>query len=157
MNLQEPVAYIGTNGELGWLQKPKVLYSEPIALFTHPPVKESLTTQQEPVMWQYREANDDGTWTAWIDSDQRLTEDKFMQVRPLYLHPSDAYEQGIQEGMKRERALWQMQAEGQKIEQPKPLFDVQICALMPYCHNEFDAEDFMKFARAIEAAHGIKE
>jgi hypothetical protein len=65
MKLHEPVAYIGTNGELGWLQKPKVLYSAPIALFTH---------------------------------------------------PSEAYDQGIQEGMKRERALWQMQAEGQKID-----------------------------------------
>jgi hypothetical protein len=38
----------------------------------------------------------------------------------------DAYEQGIQEGMKRERALWLMQAEGQKIEQPRP---VQVSAI----------------------------
>jgi hypothetical protein len=31
--------------------------------------------------------------------------------------PSDAFEQGRQAGMAQERALWQMQAEGQKIEQ----------------------------------------
>jgi hypothetical protein len=72
-------------------------------------------------------------------------------LRGMKTHELDAYEQGIQEGMKRERALWELAKTSQEIEQPKPLTDEQICALMPYCHNEFDFEDFVKFARAIEA------
>jgi hypothetical protein len=36
-------------------------------------------------------------------------------------HCSDAYEQGRQAGMTQERALWQMQAEGQKIEKASSL------------------------------------
>ena len=34
---QEPVACIGTNGELMWLNKPKVIYSKPQPLYTTPP------------------------------------------------------------------------------------------------------------------------
>ena len=34
---QEPVACIGTNGELMWLNKPRVIYSKPQPLFTTPP------------------------------------------------------------------------------------------------------------------------
>jgi hypothetical protein len=33
---QEPVACIGTTGELMWLNKPKVIYSKPIPLYTAP-------------------------------------------------------------------------------------------------------------------------
>jgi hypothetical protein len=94
---------------------------------------------------------------------------------PLYLHPSEAFEQGIQEGMKRERALWLMQAEGQKIEQtetelgwytafeanrkpkieqPRPLTDEQLDDLLLV---NMPIKDHRHFARAIEAAHGIKE
>jgi len=32
----EPVAYIGTDGSLGWLKKPDVLYSKAVPLFAHP-------------------------------------------------------------------------------------------------------------------------
>ena len=39
----------------------------------------------------------------------------------------------------------------------KPLTDEEIDFLMPYCQNEFDLAEFREFARAIEAAHGIKE
>ena len=34
---QEPVACVGTNGELMWLNKPRVIYSKPIPLYTAPP------------------------------------------------------------------------------------------------------------------------
>ena len=34
---QEPVACIGTNGELIWLNKPRVIYSKPQPLYTTPP------------------------------------------------------------------------------------------------------------------------
>ena len=34
---QEPVACVGTNGELMWLNKSKVIYSKPIPLYTTPP------------------------------------------------------------------------------------------------------------------------
>jgi hypothetical protein len=32
----EPVAYIGTDGSLGWLKKPEALYNKAIPLYTHP-------------------------------------------------------------------------------------------------------------------------
>ena len=34
---QEPMACVGTNGELMWLNKPRVIYSKPIPLYTAPP------------------------------------------------------------------------------------------------------------------------
>ena len=40
---QEPVACIGTNGELMWLNKPKVIYSKPIPLYTAPAPRRPLT------------------------------------------------------------------------------------------------------------------
>ena len=43
---QEPMACIGTNGELMWLNKPRVIYSKPIPLYTTPP-----QPAQEPVAW----------------------------------------------------------------------------------------------------------
>jgi hypothetical protein len=36
----EPVACIGTNGELMWLKKPTVVYSKPQPLYTFPPKHE---------------------------------------------------------------------------------------------------------------------
>ena len=41
--------------------------------------------------------------------------------------------------------------------QRNPLTDEEVIELMPYCHNEFDIEEYRKFARDIEKAHGIKE
>ena len=43
--------------------------------------------KDEPVAWQYRDANDDGTWTAWNGCDKRLTESDWRKVRPLYTTP----------------------------------------------------------------------
>lgn len=37
MNEQQPIACIGTNGELMWLNKPRAIYSKPIPLYTNPP------------------------------------------------------------------------------------------------------------------------
>lgn len=45
---------------------------------------------QEPVAWQYRDANDDGTWSAWLGCDKRLTESTWREVRPLYTTPPAA-------------------------------------------------------------------
>jgi hypothetical protein len=42
----EPVACIGTNGELMWLKKPTVVYSKPQPLYTSPPKREPLTDEQ---------------------------------------------------------------------------------------------------------------
>jgi hypothetical protein len=64
-----------------------------------------------------------------------------------------AYEQGRQAGMAQERALWELAKTSQEIEQPKPLTDEQIEEL---CWTEA-ALRLTTFARAIEAAHGIKE
>jgi len=46
--------------------------------------------QQEPVAWQYRDANDDGTWSAWLGCDKRLVEDEYRQVRALFTSPQPA-------------------------------------------------------------------
>ena len=46
--------------------------------------------QQEPVGWQYRDSNDDGTWGGWLGCDKRLAEDKYRQVRALYASPQPA-------------------------------------------------------------------
>ena len=43
--------------------------------------------QPELVGWQYREANDDGTWRAWLGCDKRLAEDHWRQVRAIYTAP----------------------------------------------------------------------
>jgi hypothetical protein len=49
--------------------------------------REELEANDEPVAWQYRDANDDGTWSAWIGCDKRLTESAWRQIRPLYTIP----------------------------------------------------------------------
>jgi hypothetical protein len=69
----------------------------------------------------------------------------------------DAYEQGIQEGMKRERALWELAKTSQEIEQPKPLTDEQIVNVLGNVREMLTGNVFLSFARAIEEAHGIKE
>ena len=50
-------------------------------------IKTTLEAKDEPVAWQYRDANDDGTWTAWNGCDKRLTESDWRKVRPLYTTP----------------------------------------------------------------------
>lgn len=45
------------------------------------------TEQAEAVAWQYRDANDDGTWGAWLGCDKRLASSPWREVRALYLHP----------------------------------------------------------------------
>jgi hypothetical protein len=47
----EPVACIGTNGELMWLNKPKAIYSKPQPLYTSPPKREPLTDEQIAELW----------------------------------------------------------------------------------------------------------
>jgi hypothetical protein len=43
---QEPVACIGTNGELMWLHKPHAIYSKARPLYTAPPQRKSLTDDE---------------------------------------------------------------------------------------------------------------
>ena len=50
-------------------------------------IKAALEAKDEPVAWQYRDANDDGTWSAWTGCDKRLTESDWRKVRPLYTTP----------------------------------------------------------------------
>jgi hypothetical protein len=50
-------------------------------------LKAALEAKDEPVAWQYRDANDDGTWTAWTGCDKQLTESDWRKVRPLYTTP----------------------------------------------------------------------
>jgi hypothetical protein len=44
---QEPVAYIGTNGELMWLHKPHAIYSKARPLYTAPPQRKPLTDEDD--------------------------------------------------------------------------------------------------------------
>ena len=54
---QEPVACVGTNGELMWLNKPKVIYSKPIPLYTTPPHRKPLSNQK--IIEMYNEPRSD--------------------------------------------------------------------------------------------------
>jgi hypothetical protein len=73
----------------------------------------------------------------------------------------DAYEQGRQAGMAQERALWIMQAEGQKIEQPRPLSEDKKLELISQIKGirgrVFGDSQLLDLIDAVEAAHGIKE
>jgi hypothetical protein len=106
--------------------------------------------KHEPVFWVSPHAMD--SFMDFITVSRNLEEPEDI---PLYLHPSDAYEQGIQEGMKRERALWELAKTSQEIEQPKPLTDEQIDDLSREMVKGNKSVNWL--ARAIEAAHGIKE
>ena len=67
-----------------------------------------------------------------------------------------AYDIGIQEGMKREHAMWELAAIGQEIEsiKQKPLTKNDICKILADW-RETD-EMVIDLCRRIEAAHGIK-
>jgi hypothetical protein len=71
----------------------------------------------------------------------------------------EAFEQGIQEGMKRERALWELAKTSQEIEQPRPLSEDWLLSILLGIdpHTSRLPKGLKEFARAIEAAHGIKE
>lgn len=43
--------------------------------------------RQEPVSYQYRNANDDGTWGAWLGCDTPVQPNTWRQVRDLYATP----------------------------------------------------------------------
>lgn len=101
----------------------------------------------EPVAWQYREANADGTWSAWVGCDKPLAADAWRQVRALYAAPAAPPQ--------RER---------------EPLTDAQIEDCIDASNRAFNiyrssgpigqqitTMDDWKYwlARAIERAHGI--
>ena len=50
---QEPVACVGTNGDLMWLKKPEVIYSKPRPLYTAPPRRKwvGLMDQETKLLW----------------------------------------------------------------------------------------------------------
>jgi hypothetical protein len=137
------------------------------AVYTHPPVKESLTTEQEPVAWHHPDC--EGECIACLIERTVLTEFgnqglSFLQKHLINQTFDDAYiamkyDQGIQEGMKRERALWLMQAEGQKIEQPRPLSEDKKLELISQIKGirgrVFGDSQLLDLIDAVEAAHGI--
>jgi hypothetical protein len=69
---QEPVACIGTNGELMWLNKPKVIYSKPQPLYTAPP-------QQEPVI-DKSAAIRIATSLGWTSQRKPLTDEEISEI-----------------------------------------------------------------------------
>ena len=125
---QEPVACIGTNGELMWLTKPRVIYSKPQPLYTTPPQR----TEQKMVMWP-----------CLID-----TVDFFKGTVTVVMQCED-YK--VSAG-----THWLSTTPPQR----KPLTDEEIKhAWYEACKTdvELTAQLVVCFARAIEAAHGIKE
>jgi len=46
---QEPVACVGTNGDLMWLKKPSTIYSKPRPLYTDPPRREWVGLTHEEI------------------------------------------------------------------------------------------------------------
>ena len=75
---QEPVACIGTNGELMWLNKPRVIYSKPQPLYTAPP-------QQEPVI-DKSAAKRIATSLGWTSQRKPLTDEQIMANDVLRYH-----------------------------------------------------------------------
>lgn len=86
--------------------------------------------QPQPVAHQYSEMRDDGTWSAWLGCDKPLLANEQRRVRALYTSPPA---------------------------QRKPLTDEQLAELTKdgYYDNLLWS-GVKRFARAIEAAHGIK-
>lgn len=58
---QEPVACIGTNGELMWLNKPRAIYSKPIPLYIAPPQRPWVGLTDEEI---------NTTWKKWIGTER---------------------------------------------------------------------------------------
>ena len=105
---------------------------EPKNLFAKTP-SQPAQPQQEPVAHQYREMNDDGTWSGWVGCDKPLSATGWRQVRDLYTSPPA---------------------------QRKPLTKTKVGNfLRRHAHGEVGMyrnglKDGVAFA---EAAHGIKE
>jgi hypothetical protein len=172
---QKPVACIGTNGELMWLNKPKAIYSKPRPLYTAP--VDGVTISEERVDEIVKQEHDkqieiaqayERGWNAalaqqepvaWYDSKSGWTEfHSFKPVRkpsapdaewlPLYTAPP-----------KRDLtcvcgAVWEGETMVHAPHQRKPLTYPQIHELDWPDGVAF--EEILLFARAIEAAHGIR-
>ena len=52
---QEPVACVGTNGDLMWLKKPEVIYSKPRPLYTAPPRREAQERMHPEIKKMYED------------------------------------------------------------------------------------------------------
>ena len=87
---QEPVACIGTNGELMWLKKPEVLYSKPIPLYRHL----APAVAQEPVLQRVM-----GRLADLLDEDQ-FAEIEGMVVRAGIAPPAVAVNEQLLEALK---------------------------------------------------------
>lgn len=133
---QEPVAQYTRFGKIKWLYPAaEGRFKGGEFLYTHPQPK----AEQEPVAWQERHAKrmKDGVvteWTNWYPCPHRTIDDARAEAsdhipyewRPVYTHP-----------------------------QPKqPLTDEQIATISVECATVSPSDIY--FARAIEAAHGIK-
>jgi hypothetical protein len=55
LTVAEPIACVGTNGDLMWLKKPEVVYSKPQPLYTAPPRREwvGLTDEEIDKAWEW--------------------------------------------------------------------------------------------------------
>jgi hypothetical protein len=175
---QEPVAWLSTDsiGER-YLCFDKPLDNDPVQpLYTHPPQR----TEQEPVAWMHKQGNYEEPSFRKLD-DWEISNG--WKQYPLYTTPP-AQPAPVQDGWilvpvtltndmtsamadaledpNNERSSWDLaenmwQAMLPKVPTPpqrKPLTDEQIYDM--YNEPRSDAE-MIAFARAIEAAHGIKE
>jgi hypothetical protein len=167
----EPVACIGTNGDLMWLKKPTVVYSKPQPLYTTPPKREP---EPEPVAWmtinEYGEEDD----IHYENPEGKLLDG--WTYKPLYTHPPMSQQESLE--------YWNAVEGWVKIDEVRNHFDSVGCGTIyktagenrvplyttppkrePLTYKQIQelfgekyiAEFFIEFVRAIEAAHGIGE
>ena len=112
-------------------------------------IKQALAAPvQEPVAWQYRDANDDGTWSAWLGCDKRLTESTWREVRPLYITPPAA---PVQEPWK-ERFIWLV---SQHWVEPEATFRLGLEETDDSCNYERQIIDSIDKAASINTAPNV--
>lgn len=79
---------------LGWLTSAANLWAEKVE-GRHAATQAPAPSQPKGMVligWQYRDANDDGTWGAWLGCDKRLEHSQWRQVRGVYAAaPSEAH------------------------------------------------------------------
>jgi hypothetical protein len=125
---QEPVACIGTNGELMWLHKPHAIYSKARPLYTAPPQRKSLTDDE---MVKFSQFLTDVVTAAGLLSHGKTDKALALRLSEFAFNLRTAPPQRKPLTEEEMRALWKSHG-----------YKSALC---------------MRFARAIERAHGIGE
>jgi hypothetical protein len=70
LTVEEPIACVGTNGDLMWLKKPEVVYSKPRPLYAAPPSREWVGLTDDEI----EHLRNDQPWWMVRDIEAKLRE-----------------------------------------------------------------------------------